>query len=77
MTTGCTAQPPAAVELPVEKVATIPVPATAETAEGRRLLETHGKLLWRRWGPVVRQNSDLPSNQADEKAPSRWIEPPL
>jgi len=25
--------------------------------EGRRLLETHGKLLWRRWGPYVSERS--------------------
>src|SRR3974390_3657658 len=28
-----------------------------ETAEGRRLAETHGKLLWRRWGPYVSERS--------------------
>src|ERR1700756_557659 len=57
MTAGATAQPPAAVELPVEKVAAITVPTATETAEGRRLLETHGKLLWRRWGPYVSERS--------------------
>jgi hypothetical protein len=32
--------------------------AVAETAEGRRLLETKGKpLLWRRWGPYVSERS--------------------
>jgi hypothetical protein len=57
MTTGATAQPPAAVELPVERVAAVKMPTAAETAEGRRLLETHGKLLWRRWGPYVSERS--------------------
>ena len=57
MTEGATAQPPAAVELPVEKVATVKIPTATETAEGRRLLETHGKLLWRRWGPYVSERS--------------------
>ncbi len=57
MTSGATAQPAAAVELPVEKVATVKIPTAAETAEGRRLLETHGKLLWRRWGPYVSERS--------------------
>jgi hypothetical protein len=28
-----------------------------ETEEGRRLRETHGKLLWRRWGPYVSERS--------------------
>ena len=27
------------------------------TAEGRRLHETHGKLLWRRWGPYLSERS--------------------
>src|ERR1700757_1400674 len=57
MTAGATAQPPATVELPVEKVAAVKVPTVTETAEGRRLLETHGKLLWRRWGPYVSERS--------------------
>jgi len=35
-----------------------PIARTAEdTAEGRRLVETHGKLLWRRWGPYVSERS--------------------
>jgi hypothetical protein len=32
-------------------------PTAADTEEGRRLLETHGKLLWRRWGPYVSERS--------------------
>ena len=57
MNKGATAQPPSAVELPVEKVATIKVPTASPTAEGKRLLETHGKLLWRRWGPYVSERA--------------------
>jgi hypothetical protein len=57
MTTGAAAQPPVAAELPDEKVATVKVSTATETAEGRRLLETHGKLLWRRWGPYVSERS--------------------
>jgi hypothetical protein len=57
MTTGATAQPPVAAELPDEKVATAKVSTATETAEGRRLFETHGKLLWRRWGPYVSERS--------------------
>ena len=34
------------------------VSTVADTAEGRRLLETHAKpLLWRRWGPYVSERS--------------------
>ena len=32
-------------------------PAVESTAEGRRLQETYGKLLWRRWGPYVSERS--------------------
>jgi hypothetical protein len=55
MTTGATAQSPVAAELPDEKVATVKV--STATAEGRRLFETPGKLLWRRWGPYVSERS--------------------
>jgi len=33
------------------------VPSAQDTAEGHRLAETHGKLLWRRWGPYVSERS--------------------
>jgi hypothetical protein len=46
-----------ATEHPVENVASVKVSTAADTAEGRRLLETHGKLLWRRWGPYVSERS--------------------
>src|SRR5215475_6420661 len=55
--TASTVQSASTVEHPVEKVATISVPAARDTEEGRRLLETHGKLLWRRWGPYVSERS--------------------
>jgi hypothetical protein len=32
-------------------------PTAKDTEEGRRLLETRGKLLWRRWGPYVSERS--------------------
>ena len=32
-------------------------PPAQNTAEGRRLIETSGKLLWRRWGPYVSERS--------------------
>ena len=36
----------------------VSIPATPkDTAEGRRLHETYGKLLWRRWGPYVSERS--------------------
>src|SRR5437879_2235389 len=57
MNKGGTAHPAAAVELPSETIAAVQVPRAPETAEGRRLLETHGKLLWRRWGPYVGERS--------------------
>lgn len=47
--------PPAAGDAPVKEETA--VPAAANTAEGRRLLETQGKLLWRRWGPYVSERS--------------------
>ena len=46
-----------AVEHPLKSVGTTAKPSAQETAEGRRLLETHGKLLWRRWGPYVSERS--------------------
>src|SRR5271155_4176724 len=52
-----TAQSPSTEEHPVETIATVKVPVATETEEGRRLLETHGKLLWRRWGPYVSERS--------------------
>ena len=37
---------------------TVQAVASAETAEGRRLMETQGKpLLWRKWGPYVSERS--------------------
>jgi hypothetical protein len=51
------AQPPSPQEHPVETITTVKVPTAADTEEGRRLLETHGKLLWRRWGPYVSERS--------------------
>lgn len=38
-----------------KKPASVTTPET--TAEGRRLRETYGKLLWRRWGPYVSERS--------------------
>jgi len=35
----------------------IRVPTATDTEEGRRLLATRGKLLWRRWGPYVSERS--------------------
>jgi hypothetical protein len=52
-----TAQMPSPEEHPVETITTVKVPTAADTEEGRRLLETHGKLLWRRWGPYVSERS--------------------
>ncbi len=54
-TTGM--QSPSTLEHPVENIATVKIPTAADTEEGRRLLETHGKLLWRRWGPYVSERS--------------------
>ena len=51
------AQLPSTEEHPVETIATVKVPTATNTEEGRRLLETHGKLLWRRWGPYVSERS--------------------
>ena len=48
---------PSPQEHPVETIATVRVPTATNTEEGRRLLETHGKLLWRRWGPYVSERS--------------------
>jgi hypothetical protein len=45
------------MEHPFEPIATANVPISKDTEEGRRLLETHGKLLWRRWGPYVSERS--------------------
>jgi hypothetical protein len=44
-------------EHPAERIATHSGSDASETAEGRRLVETHGKLLWRRWGPYVSERS--------------------
>ena len=40
-----------------ENTAALGVPTAANTEEGRRLVETRGKLLWRRWGPYVSERS--------------------
>ena len=50
-------QSPPPPEHPVEKTSTRTTPSATETQEGKRLLETHGKLLWRRWGPYVSERS--------------------
>ncbi|HYK37816.1 MGH1-like glycoside hydrolase domain-containing protein [Alloacidobacterium sp.] len=55
--TSTTGQSPSTLEHPVEKIASVKVPTAIETAEGQRLLATHGKLLWRRWGPYVSERS--------------------
>ncbi len=55
--TATKTQFPPTPEHPVEKKSTIRTPTAKETQEGRRLLETHGKLLWRRWGPYVSERS--------------------
>jgi hypothetical protein len=55
--TTIAAQSPSTEEHPRETIATVKVPIATETEEGRRLLETHGKLLWRRWGPYVSERS--------------------
>ncbi len=55
--TTTTAQSPSTEEHPVETIATVKVPTATNTEEGRRLLDTHGKLLWRRWGPYVSERS--------------------
>lgn len=39
------------------RIAPAGVPTATNTEEGRRLLETHGNLLWRRWGPYVSERS--------------------
>jgi hypothetical protein len=44
-------------EHPAEKIATHSASDARDTEEGRRLIETHGKLLWRRWGPYVSERS--------------------
>ena len=49
--------PPPTPEHPVERISTTIIPTATETQEGRRLIETHGKLLWRRWGPYVSERS--------------------
>jgi len=46
---------PLTPERPVESVASVKIPTAPETAEGRRLLDTHGKLMWRRWGHRTRR----------------------
>jgi hypothetical protein len=55
--TAITGQSPSTEGHPVETIATVKVPTATNTEEGRRLLETHGKLLWRRWGPYVSERS--------------------
>jgi hypothetical protein len=42
---------------PLEPATSKPESPVKETAESRRLAETHGKLLWRRWGPYVSERS--------------------
>jgi len=42
---------------PAESKTSRPQTPTTPTEEGRRLLETQGKLLWRRWGPYVSERS--------------------
>jgi hypothetical protein len=51
------AQLPSTEEHPVETITTVKVPTATDTEEGHRLLETYGKLLWRRWGPYVSERS--------------------
>src|ERR1700758_1007732 len=51
------AQSASTLEHPVETTATVRTPTATETEEGRRLFETHGKLLWRRWGSYVSERS--------------------
>jgi hypothetical protein len=48
---------PSTQEHTAETPAVAVAPAAKETEEGRRLLETHGKLLWRRWGPYVSERA--------------------
>jgi hypothetical protein len=55
--TATNRQSPPTPERPVEQVSTAKIAAATKTQEGRRLLETHGKLLWRRWGPYVSERS--------------------
>ncbi len=50
-------QSPSTLERAFDEVATVRIPTATNTAEGRRLLETFGKLLWRRWGPYVSERS--------------------
>ena len=50
-------QSPSTLERAVDEIATVRIPTATNTAEGRRLLETFGKLLWRRWGPYVSERS--------------------
>ncbi len=56
---GTVIESPSTLQRPVEQDLTGRVRSpVADTAEGRRLLETHGKpLLWRRWGPYVSERS--------------------
>jgi hypothetical protein len=41
----------------IEHVGKSTAPGIQDTAEGRRLIRTHGQLLWRRWGPYVSERS--------------------
>ena len=50
-------QSPSTLERAVDEIATVRIPTATNTAEGRRLLETFGKLFWRRWGPYVSERS--------------------
>jgi hypothetical protein len=52
-----TVEPASTPEHPVEKIAKVKTPSARDTAEGHRLSETYGKLLWRRWGPYVSERS--------------------
>jgi hypothetical protein len=45
------------LEHPVENTVAHSAWVAADTEEGRRLAETKGKLLWRRWGPYVSERS--------------------
>ena len=45
------------LELPTGVAKTPRNDVVRDTAEGIRLAETHGKLLWRRWGPYVSERS--------------------
>jgi hypothetical protein len=49
---------PSSVKEPALEGERAPLESAAEnTAEGKRLAETHSKLLWRRWGPYISERS--------------------